>query len=342
MKKCVQHSLAAAMALALAASIAVAQDAAEPGGKKKPDPDKTARAGHSKGVSVEKAVEGMSLTEVQRSQVMSLWDTYKQDMKNSQGESAAAQKELKGKMKQAKEANDQDALKALSEEQAKLNAPTRARREEMERQLKGVLTEEQAANLLVAMHLQKAGKAGGDKGKGLSIEGALGKLGLTQVENAHVTALWNAYQKDMKDWEALNAAAVKELYGKMGRAKQDNDGQALKALGAEQAKLNAPREARREELEKQFRAVLTEEQTVNLLVALGLRKPPRLGDEVRVLMDRFYELKLTAEQEEKIKSALEQAHTVIVAGILTPEQRDVLKAPPSKPVKGGAKAPAVK
>ena len=217
--------LTGAMALALAATIALAQDVQEPGGKTKPKPDKPARAGGGKKVTIDKALEGMSLTEVQASQVTSLWNTYKQDMANWESGNAAAFKELKEKMKQAKEANDQDALKALSEEQAKLNAP---------------------------------------------------------------------------------------------------------------------RQAKREELEKQFRAILPEEQTVSLLVALGLRKPPRLGEELHVLMARFHELKLTAEQEEKIKGAIQQAHTVIVAGILTPEQRDILKSPPSKPVKGGAKAPAVK
>ena len=334
--------LTGAMALALAATIALAQDVQEPGGKTKPKPDKPARAGGGKKVTIDKALEGMSLTEVQASQVTSLWNTYKQDMANWESGNAAAFKELKEKMKQAKEANDQDALKALSEEQAKLDAPGRARREELARQLKGVLTEEQVTSLLVAIRLRKPAKADGDKSKGASIEKALEKLALTQVQNAQVTALWNAYQKDMEDWQGQNAAAVRELYEKMAKAKQGGDSEALKALSEEQAKLNAPRQAKREELEKQFRAILPEEQTVSLLVALGLRKPPRLGEELHVLMARFHELKLTAEQEEKIKGAIQQAHTVIVAGILTPEQRDILKSPPSKPVKGGAKAPAVK
>lgn len=172
-----------------------------------------------------------------------------------------------------------------------------------------------------------------DRQRGPSLEKALEGMSLTEVQRAQVTALWNTYQQDVRNWQSENAAALKEVYDKLTKAREAGDNDANRAAREEMAKLNAPRLAKQAELEKQLKGTLTEEQAMNLLIAMRLRRPPRLGEDVQVLVGRFRELKLAPEQEEKVKKILKDAYVAIVEGILTVEQREVLKKPPERPAR---------
>ena len=127
-------------AVLIAGSVGIAQDAPRPEGERgerQGQRDGQRQRGGTHGW----ALRGIDLTEEQRTKIRAIDEKHREALQKFRQENAEKFRELREKLRAAREANDEAAMKAAREEMQKLNdtGPMKLVREE----IRGVLTDEQ-------------------------------------------------------------------------------------------------------------------------------------------------------------------------------------------------------
>jgi len=278
----------------LLSSAAVSQDAAPADKPAEKGKGRAAAKEHGKQM-IENLAKELKLTDEQRAKVDQIFETHRQAVANWNKENGAKIKELSQQLRDAKKEDGKEKAEAARAEMKKIWETRKALPENLMKQLKEVLTEEQAAKAKEII-------AGGARRAvaGMRALGALGRLDLTQE------------QKD----------AVKKITDEAKAAAEKAEGQEAKD------------KIRKDAWEKVKSTVLTEEQRKKLQEmkkgrAEGMFGKLKLTDEqntqIKAIMDKAREEAKKAEGREAKGKILREAHEKIVKEVLTDKQREQLE-----------------
>ncbi|MBI5722850.1 MAG: Spy/CpxP family protein refolding chaperone [Planctomycetes bacterium] len=207
MKTGLLTKFAAVFAIALASSLALAEEGQPASDGHKAKPAKFDRP--DGGQFLEKAKE-LGLTEDQIAKIKQIFETHKQAVENFMKENGEKMKALREKFQAAK--GDEEALKALKEEGKALMESHKALAEDLKKQLSEVLTAEQLEKFKAAFEkFRGEGGPGKGFGPGKGMGPMIGeKLGLTDEQKAKAKEIMEQARKDAK--AAETPEAKKEIF----------------------------------------------------------------------------------------------------------------------------------
>jgi len=293
-----KHLLLATMVLATVGMLSVMAPAEEVRAGK-PDRKRGPRDGAQ---LLERLVKELNLTEEQQVQVKQIWETHVQAMRNYHKEHGAELKELREKMRAARESGDKDEMKKLAEEMKELGKERVGLAQNLEKQLADVLTKEQLAKAKQILRRGRPGRPGGRPGARLL--GALRFVDLTDEQKAQVRKILADAKAKAKDAKAPEAK-----------------GEIMKAA-VEKIRTDVLTEAQRKKL-----AELAEKGPRRPMPDMlrGLDLTQEQQKQIREILKEAREQAGQADSREKRMEILKAARQKINEEVLTQEQRDKLR-----------------
>ncbi len=147
------------------------------------------------------------------------------------------------------------------------------------------------------------------------------ELNLTADQQAQVKQIIETHKQAVENWQKENGAELKSLHEQMAKAREANDAEAVKALREKLDKIFKGRQELQESLNKQIKAVLTDEQKEKFENLSRLFR--RAVEGVQQIHAALRGLDLNDEQKEKIKKII--AETEEAAGkVETPKEKGEL------------------
>lgn len=189
-----QRLVAAVMMAAAMATIgALAQDQAPPDRPAGKHPQ-TRPAGEprQRGEGLKNLIDGLGLTEEQKTRVTQILETHGQDVQNFRKENGPKMQELEQAIRKAMEAKDADTVKAKRAEQAKIVEARKALHEKLLKQLADVLNAEQMNK--VRDHFAKMREM-----PGVRARAAMSQLNMTDDQKKKAKEIMDAAQAEAKN-----------------------------------------------------------------------------------------------------------------------------------------------
>ena len=170
-----------------------------------------------------------------------------------------------------------------------------------------------------------AGKHPGANPKAV-LDKVLKSLELSEEQAQRVEQIWTTHRQAVENWRKEHQGQFKELHAQAGKAKENKDTEALKAVREKMRKLIELRKRVAEDLFKQLGEVLNDEQMAKVRRAMPHRGVARRPNR----MAAFKDLDLTEEQKARMKAIREETKGLLEKAKTREEKGKILRESFSK------------